>query len=450
MTRVIGARRWWNGPLDVEGLALQSVAAVTDALGELTGQPDRYAVSTPATAAAFNSLGHLRVDGRAPRGFAPLSGFWRTSDGWIRTHGNYPHHRHRLLSALGLDPDRNDDGAAPALSAVLRELPGDEAERAIQTAGGIAARVRRPQEWSGTAMAEAVADQPWVRLEPAPGAAGSRPTRVSGWTPVDDVLRPLTGLRVLDFTRVIAGPVATRVLGALGADVLRIDPPFLPELLDQHIDAGFDKRSASADLKDPSVLTRVRGLAGEADVVVSGYRPGALSGFGLDATSLMADHPHLVVAELDAWGPSGPWGAMRGFDSIVQAAAGIATIYGSGAEDNWRPGALPCQALDHATGYGIAAGVIALLTKHRETGCGGRVHMSLARTATELLRLPAGPAVDSANRARTESEPDPDLRLRASDFGLLEYVPTPIMVDGQLLDYRQPPTPPGSAEPVWR
>lgn len=451
MTRVTGPRTWWDGPLDVEGLALQAVAAVADALGALTGKPDRYAVSAPATFAAFNSLGHLRVDGRSPRGFAPLSGFWPTRDGWIRTHGNYPHHRQRLLSALRLDPGLSDDDAVGQLSAVLHELPGDGAERAIQAVGGIAARVRTPDEWAGTAMAHAVADEPWIRVEPSSGAGRSWQTRSSAWAPAGDVLRPLTGLRVLDFTRVIAGPVATRVLGALGAEVLRIDPPSLPELMDHHIDAGFDKRSALADLSEPAVLARVRELMAEADVVVSGYRPGAMARFGLDAATLVAEHPHLAVAELDAWGPAGPWGGMRGFDSIVQAASGIATIYGSGAGERWRPGALPCQALDHATGYGIAAGLIRLLAERRESGCGGRVHMSLARTAVELMGLPVpevtgGPAAKSG----ATSSPEPALRSKTSDFGVLEYVPLPLTIDGELLDYRRPPMLPGSAELAWR
>ncbi|MDO5618104.1 CoA transferase [Kocuria sp.] len=468
-----GFQRVWDGPLAVEQLAVQSVEAVTQALGRLTDSTDRYTVSAPATFAAFDSLGHLRIAGRRPEGFAPLSGFWRTRDGWLRTHGNYPHHARRLLSSLGLDPHLPDDDAAAHLVPVLSALAGADAEARIQAAGGIAARVRTPDEWAESVMARVVAGEPWIKLEPLlersattastatppattstlpamnPAATGPTTAAVStrSWAPSDDPRYPLTGLRVLDFTRVIAGPIATRLLGALGADVLRIDPPGMPELLDQQIDAGFDKRSTYADLTDPQVKARVMELVGTADVVVMGYRPRALAKFGLEPAALLATFPHLVVAELNAWGTRGPWGELRGFDSIVQAASGIAWMY---RDHNARPGALPCQALDHATGYGIAAGVLGLLARRRESGCGGRVHLSLARTATELMRLSAPKAaVETVAEPKTAAAPVPKLLHKNSAFGVLEYVPPPLMIGGEPLDYRQPPAYPGAAELAW-
>lgn len=190
----------------------------------------------------------------------------------------------------------------------------------------------------------------------------------------------LDGLRVLDFTRVLAGPTATKFLASLGADVLRIDPPRIPELLDQYIETGAGKRSATADLAEPAVLKRVRRLAASADIVMLGYRPGALSRFGLDPDELHAAHPHLAIVHLDAWGDRGPWARRRGFDSVVQAATGIGHAY---RDADGSPGALPVQALDYATGYGAAAAALALLER------GGTAHLSLARTADELFLLPA-------------------------------------------------------------
>jgi CoA-transferase family III len=152
----------------------------------------------------------------------------------------------------------------------------------------------------------------------------------------------------------------------------------MPEL-DQHIDTGAAKRSATAELTHPT-LERVLQLAASADIVMLGYRPGALARFGLDPDQLHAALPHLAVVHLDAWGDRGPWGRYRGFDSIVQAATGIGDAY---RRPDGSPGALPVQALDHATGYGAAAAALALLRR------GGIAHLSLARTADELFALPA-------------------------------------------------------------
>lgn len=439
---VIGPRSYWNGPLDVEGLALSAVTEVAQALQGLTGAIGRYKVSTVATFAAFDSLGHLRIDGRPAQGFAPLSGFWRTRDGWLRTHGNYPHHARRLLAAMGLDPSLNNNDAGPELARALSNIHGADADSRIQAAAGIAARVRDRTQWAESTMAQAVSNEPWISVEPESHPSGQSDTSRQ-WEPSSVPMRPLEGLRVLDFTRVIAGPVATRVLAALGAEVLRIDPPTIPELLDQYIDSGFDKRCATADLRDPTVLTRVMDLAGQADVVVMGYRPGALARFGLEPKALLQRFPHLAVATVSAWGTRGPWGAMRGFDSIVQAASGISMLY---QDEHGHPGALPCQALDHATGYGLAAGVLKILTRRLTTGRGGLVRMSLARTAQELLaptemhRVIAKPA---------EAVDLPALRELPSFWGSLFYTPLPLLIDGVLPPYRHAADPPGGAVLEW-
>uniref|UniRef100_UPI000AADCED1 CoA transferase n=1 Tax=Streptomyces prasinus TaxID=67345 RepID=UPI000AADCED1 len=194
-------------------------------------------VDDGAVAAAFVSERHLLVDGRAPVSFAPLSRFWRTADGWVRTHANYPHHRARLLTALGTSDDPE------AVAAALAERSAAEVEETVYAAGGLAVALRTPAAWAAHAQAAAVARRPLVER----GRLDSAPARVLA--PVDrDPLLPAAGLRVLDLTRVVAGPVATRTLALLGADVLRLDPPGLPELPDQHTDTGFGKRSALLDL----------------------------------------------------------------------------------------------------------------------------------------------------------------------------------------------------------
>lgn len=223
---------------------------------------------------------------------------------------------------------------------------------------------------------------------------------------VADPARPLAGLRVLDLTRVLAGPVAARALALLGAQVLRVDPPHLHEIDWQHRDTGQGKRSTLLDLATAADLDTLRGLIATADVLVTGYRPGSLDRFGLtDGTT------GLVHGSVSAWGDRGPWARRRGFDSIVQAASGIALIEGGD-----HPGVLPAQALDHASGYLLAAGIVDAIALRGADHRGRSVSVSLARTARTLLDLPGrlaapaeplapGPAATVTHGAVTTARP---------------------------------------------
>ncbi|MCX8453959.1 CoA transferase [Paenarthrobacter ureafaciens] len=232
----------------------------------------------------------------------------------------------------------------------------------------------------------------------------------------------------------------------LGADVLRIDPPGLPELTDAFIDCGFDKRSVVADFSVPSVLDEVRAVVARADVVVTGYRSGSLKRFGLGTGDLARDNGGLVVATLNAWG-TGPWQKRRGFDSIVQAACGIAADYGSDGDAGWRPGALPVQALDHATGYGLAAAILGLLAERTRTGRGGVATMSLVRTAEELLGAGFLPAPGRGHEP--EPLPEPGYHGMESVHGHLRFVGPPLLADGVPVTYTRAPVAYGSSQLLW-
>jgi CoA transferase family III len=424
-----GPRWWWHGPLDVEGLALGAAGALIAGLNALDESRDsRRSTTSELLAASFNSIGCLRIAGAPPQAWAPMSGFRATKDGWVRLHANYPHHAERLTAAL-------DITSPEQLDAALLERGSLEVEQAVQAAGGVAAAVRTPGEWRASPMGTAAMPQPWIEF--TLGAAGSRVAQ-----PGRSAQRPLDGVRVLDFTRVIAGPSATRLLGALGADVLRIDAPQLPELTDQHVDTGFAKRSALADLGDPEQLARVRELLPLADVVFLGYRTGALRRFGLAPEALRDEHPDLIVVSVNAWGSAGPWADTRGFDSIVQAACGIAHLYGGERNGAWRPGALPVQALDHATGLGLAGAALALLAARRR-GVTGSARLSLIATAHALLRSAApdpapGPVELTVPRRQTPSP-----------YGVLDYVPPPLRIDGRSVEYTHAPVRYGSSELDW-
>lgn len=397
--------------LPVLELAASTVAACSLAAAEFSCVRARSAllpavrVDDGAVAAAFRSDRLVRIDGRDPVTFAPLSRFWRAADGWVRTHANYPHHRSRLLSALSQadsGPD-SDEAAGERLAAVLAERPARDIEETVYAAGGLAVAVRTPEEWAAHPQREAAATTPLVATSRLDSA---RPLPLNGQPGPGG----LQGLRVLDLTRVLAGPVATRTLALLGADVLRIDAPERPELLDTHADTDLGKRSTLLDLSTRAGQTTFEELLASAHVVVTGYRPGALDRFGLAPESLMDRRPGLVVGQLCAWGTVGPWQRRRGFDSLVQAASGIALIEagtaktrtGGDTPDEARngnagpdraPGALPTQALDHGSGYLLAAGLLRALTEQRTGTAGSRlVRLALARTAHWLLEeLPAEP-----------------------------------------------------------
>lgn len=375
----MGTEPFLAATLPVLDLAVASVVAVRDAAARAGGSDAGPPPDLERVAAAFTSDRLLRVDGAPVDGFAPLSGFFRATDGWVRTHANYPHHRARLLALLDLPADAPVAPTRDDVAAALADRPAQDVEDRAAEVGAIAVRVRTESGWRASAPGRAAASGTPVRTAARDDAAAPRPLAPGP--------RPLTGARVLDLTRVIAGPVATRTLALLGADVLRIDPPHLPEIGWQHLDTGQGKRSAPLDLATREGLVRAQELLDGADVLVTGYRPGSLEAFGLRVPA------GAVHARVTAWGDDGPWATRRGFDSIVQAASGIALVEGSrdGTTDapaGAAPGALPAQALDHATGYLLAAAVVDALADRADDGRGREIDGALARTAHALLAAP--------------------------------------------------------------
>ncbi|WP_228982774.1 CoA transferase [Streptomyces sp. DH12] len=431
--------------LPVPELARATVAACALAAAELAatrggGAVPRVTVDDAAVAAAFRSERYVSLDGRPGGGFAPLSRFWRTADGWVRTHANYPHHRDRLLTALGLPADA--DGAAVARELAGRRAP--EVEEAVYAAGGLAVAVRDAEAWAAGQGAPA-GGRPALDLERTGDAPGPPARSAAGPAGAG---APCAGVRVLDLTRVLAGPVATRTLALLGADVLRVDAPGLPESQEAHDDTGSGKRSTLLDLRRGADRRVFEELLSAADVVVTGYRPGALDRFGLAPGALAERRPGLVVARLSAWGGPGPWGGRRGFDSLVQAATGIALAEGGGAE----PGALPAQALDHGTGYLVAAAVLRALTERHRSGGTWRVEAALTRTAHLLTHGTdrEDPAPGASPGTGRGGAPAPRLLERDTPRGRLRYAPSPVSYEGGPRDWARPPGRWGADEPGWR
>jgi hypothetical protein len=420
-----GRDAWLGGPLPVDDLALGAVAGALLAAAELvearTGRRPAVQLDAEHVALSFRSERYPLVRNTpAPAGFAPLSRFVQCAGGeWARTHGNYPHHAAALTRALGPDLDR----AAASIDALALE-------EAVVGAGGCAAALRSAEEWREHPAGQAIAQTPLIARSPE-----FAPTAERALGPAER--GPCTGVKVLDLTRVIAGPVAGRTLAALGAEVLRVDPPHLPEIPAQHLDTGPGKRASVLDLADAE---RREALLRGADVILIGYRPGALERFGLSPAALAERHPHLVQVSLSAWGATGPWSSRRGFDSLVQVATGIAALC---AGPDGHPGALPAQALDHATGHLMAAAALRGLAASARGEPLGPARLSLARTAKALLDAPrpTAPATPATGAARPE-------RYRVT-LGEVSLIGPPGRLDGVPLRWRHGPRPLGSDPPAW-
>jgi crotonobetainyl-CoA:carnitine CoA-transferase CaiB-like acyl-CoA transferase len=416
-------------------------AAVATVAEQRSGRRPAVAVDGRAAQVSFRSERYLRLDGQAASdGWAALSGDYRCVDGYVRVHANFAHHAVAAVRALGgpwAGPDRD------ALTRVIAERPALEVESAIIDAGGAAGAWRAPQQWAGHPQGRADAAGPVLRAERIEGgtvqAAPPRP-----WPA--PAAEPLGGVRVLDLTRVIAGPVAGRVLAAHGADVLAVTAAHLPQIAPLVIDTGFGKRSTHLDLRAAPDRQRFEQLVAGADAIVESYRPGSLAALGYGPGELAALSPGIVVADVRAYGSTGPWAGRRGFDSLVQLVSGIAWdgAVASGAD---HPVALPCQALDHATGWLTALGVVGALVRQRAEGGSWRVEVSLSGTARWLMDL---------GRIDALAVPDPDaaavadlLQDTPSAHGLVRHVAAPGTLDGRAPAWRHPPPLLGSSPPHW-
>lgn len=336
-------------------------------------------LSLREAAAAFRSERYLEVDGAPPVDpWSPLSGYYEANDGWVQLHTNYDHHRNAVLRITGTSADR------PAVAAVLGRRSRFEVENDVLAAGGCAFALRSHDEWMATSQAAALSEIAAVTITPQSIDNGPE-VRI-----VPAAGRPLDGVRVLDLTHVIAGPTAGRTLAAYGASVIRVSAAHLPTIATLDVDTGFGKTWRRLDLRTAADREAFLALVGGSDVVLQGFRPGSFEALGVGPDDLLATRPGLVVVTLSAWSHVGPWSDRRGFDSLVQTATGIA-YEGGRARSTSSPVPLPAQALDHATGYLMAAAAIRALTDRYSQGHGAHVQCALACTGAWLWSLPRTP-----------------------------------------------------------
>lgn len=415
--------------------SIAAAGAAAAAIHQARGGPaQQVAVDMAHALTEFHSERHLRVDGReVHEGWDRIAGLHPCGDGrWIRPHTNFPHHRDAVLRVLGCDYDRD------AVTRALGTWKAEAAETAIYAAGGVATMTRSLDEWAASPQGQAAASLPAVVIE----RIGDAPP-----TPLPPLAaRPLGGVRVLDLTRVIAGPVAGRTLAAHGAEVLHVTSPTLPSLPPLVMDTGRGKRCTALDLRDPAQAATLRGLAGEADVFLQGYRPGAIAGLGFTPEALAALRPGIVCVSLSAFGHLGPWAGRRGFDSLVQNANGINDAEGIAAGAA-KPRPLPCQALDHASGYLLAFGAMAALLRRATEGGSWLVRVSLAGTGEWIKRLGR---VEGGLSAPGIADIAPFLEESDSGYGRMTAVRHAAMLSATPAHWALLSMPLGSHPPSWQ
>jgi crotonobetainyl-CoA:carnitine CoA-transferase CaiB-like acyl-CoA transferase len=399
-----------------------------------SGEAQEVGVDMRHAVVECRSERYLRVDGKPPPpAWDPTAGIYRTRDGrFVRLHTNFPHHRAAVCKMLNCEQKRE------AIQDALMQWDGEAFETAAYATGAVVALMRSHQEWSATAHAKALAELPPFSIEKI-GEAPPKP-----WSPGG---RPLAGLRVLDLSRVIAGPVAGRTLAAHGADVLLISGPELPAVPWLTIDTGRGKLTSFVELKSEAGLAILRELLAQADIFSQGYRPRAIASLGFSPDEAAQISPGIVYVSLSAYGHAGPWSERRGFDSLVQTATGFNHAEGQAAGIDG-PRELPAQMLDHATGYLMAFG--AMMAKARQAREGGSwlVRVSLAQSGRWLWNL--GRVADGLKTPDLTAEAVlPFVEEQPSGFGPLRAVSHAAKLSKTPAFWVRPAMPLGSHPPEW-
>lgn len=433
--RLTGSDPVFPSSFAVGTAAQASIAAAALAaceLGHARGVP-RQNVSVDMQHAAAECTGWFALDGTAPELWDPFAGLYRCADSYVRIHTNFPHHRDGALRLLGLDPATATRAAAE--QAMLRWQALDF-EQASAERGLVATALRSFAQWDASPQGAAISAQPVITLS----RIGDAPPRAL--PPLAENARPLSGLRVLDLTRILAGPVGGRALAALGADVMLVNSPHLPNIA-AIADTSRGKRSAHVDLRTAAGREVLWRLAEEAHVFSQGYRPGGLAALGFSPAALAQRCPGIVAVTLTAYGPQGPWAERRGFDSLVQTAMGFNHAEGHAA--GGQPRALPMQILDQASGFLMAFGAACALWHQQRAGGSWHVQVSLAQTGhwlRKLGRIPHGLDIHAPDLT-------PWKTCAPSGFGKLEAIRPSAQLQRTPAAYSRQSVPPGTDLPVW-
>jgi crotonobetainyl-CoA:carnitine CoA-transferase CaiB-like acyl-CoA transferase len=296
---------------------------------------------------------------------------WQTKDGrWVLPHFGLPNLKARMLQLLGCEPNTGSVAAAVAKWHAL------DLEAAIDEARLCGGMVRSNEEWLAHPHGQVLAAKPLVEIIKI-GDSDAEPFPEHG--------RPLSGIRVLDLTRILAGPMAARTLAEHGADVLMVAAERLPQIPEHVLDTSHGKRSCFLDLSRQEDADRLRALIRGADVFSQGYRPGTIGKLGFGPEEVAALRPGIVYASINCYGADGPFSHRGGWEQVAQTMTGLCHEGRTGARPNG-PALLPAAASDYTTGYGAAYGILLALAKRAREGGSYHVRASLCQSAMFIYR----------------------------------------------------------------
>lgn len=412
--------------------ALALVGAAAAHLHELRGgAPQAVSVDVSGAAMSLVSFALQKASSGVDlaRHHNPAIGLYETRDGrWIHLHGGFPGLAKGLTDLLGCPLD------AEAIANAVRKHEARELEDSIAARGLCGCIVRTADEWRGHPHGRALAPRPVVEIDRIGDADP---------VPLSETERPLGDVRVLDLTRVLAGPTCGRTLASFGADVLRIGAERIPSIEPFVIDTGHGKRNAFLDLDEPGDRARLDHLLERADLFCQSYRPNALARRGLSPEELAARRPGIIYVSVSCYGHVGPFSDRPGWEQLAQSAVGIADHE---ARDG-RPAIIPAAATDFTTGYLAAFGALTALARRAREGGSWHVKASLCQTGMWLTRL--GPRFDR-DAARGFDRPERFATTSETAWGTLEHVAPIIEMGTTPARWDLPPSPLGTHPPVWR
>jgi crotonobetainyl-CoA:carnitine CoA-transferase CaiB-like acyl-CoA transferase len=415
--------------------ALAGGGAAAARLFALRGGPTQQ-IRVDVRAAAASLLGFVfqSIEGAGPssplldRAERPATAIYKTGDDrFVHLHGGFPH---LLAGTLELLDCANDSSH---LAKAVANWKASDLEAALADRNLCGAMIRSPEEWADHPQGRALAPLAAIEIE----QIGDAPAES-----LPDGPRPLSGIRNLDLTRVLAGPASGRTLAQYGADVLRISSPELPSIEPFVVETGHGKRSAHLDLRQPLDLEKLRALAGDADIVTDGYRNGGLAAKGLAAEDLAALRPGIVVVSLSCYGDVGPWANRRGWEQLAQSASGIAHLVGGDGP----PRILPAAATDYTTGYLAAWGAMEALHRRATVGGSWLVRVSLCQTAAWLLRLGA---VHDPGAAQNFGDVADLQETSVTPYGKLRHLRPAVQLSATPTAWERPTVPLGHDAPAW-
>ena len=418
--------------------AIGSAATIAAAVWrDATGQGQDVRVDVGRSAASLLSFLLQRLDGPPLTGLGDRSAatalYPTGDDRWIHLHGGFPHLAAGTATVLGCD------ATAVELRAATRRWEALALEEALAEAGMCGAMVRTLEEWQAHPQAQAIA--PLGRVTVRKIADGDA-------RPACDGRRPFGAVRLLDLTRLLAGPTAGRTLAEHGADVLLVNSPRLDNIDPFVIDTSHGKRSAYLELDDPDDAARLRTLAAGADVFVQGYRGGSLDRRGFDAETLAEGHPGLVHVSVNCYGSVGPWRLRPGWEQMAQSVTGLCAGHGRAQSgDAATPSLIPAAVCDYTTGYLAAVGAAAALRRRAIEGGSYVVQASLCQTAGWISSL--GPSCDPAAAIGLGGLVSDGLLTSETGWGTLRHFGPVAQLSATPARWDRPPSPLGTHDPAW-